>query len=326
MPQATQATLRNQLADRRRRLTRTIEETGRAEDLVRLLGEVDRALERVDGGSFGQCRVCGEAVEDDDLVEHPLLEYCLCRLTERQRDALQRDLDLAQRVQLALLPKQDLEHAGWLAHHRYVPAGPVSGDFCDVVAREGDGLYFLVGDVSGKGVAAALLMARLSAHFRGLVAQALPVTQAVTRVNRFFGEDGAGTHFATLVCGRADDAGRVEVCNAGHCPPLVLGGGRVVPMDSTGLPVGIADDAAYETLAVELPPGHALFLYTDGLTEAGDPGGALYGAARLGRLLAGLGGRSPATVAEACLGDVRAFRAGAPPADDMTLMVLSRAG
>jgi sigma-B regulation protein RsbU (phosphoserine phosphatase) len=328
MTQTIEVAIRDQLVERRERLARTIDDVGQADDLLRLLREVDRALGRLDGGSFGQCQVCGEDVEDAELLEHPLLEYCLCRLSEVQQNALQRDLELAQRVQLALLPKQNLTHAGWEVHHRYLPAGPVSGDFCDVVTRDGDAdmLHFLLGDVSGKGVAASLLMARLSALFRSLIDQALPLSQIVGRANRLFSESATPTHFATLVCGRADRAGRVELCNAGHCPPLVVGDGRVTPVGSTGLPVGILEEAGYETLRVEVLPGQTLFLYTDGLTEATCSNGELYGAARLTRLLERLGDRNPAAMAAASLADIHAGNSNTPARDDLTIMVLRHTG
>src|SRR5262245_12652544 len=130
MNAASQAQIHDQLVDRRRRLRDTIGDVGEAGDLVRLLGEVDAALERMEGGVYGRCEVCHENVEEKDLLANPLLTYCLCTLTPQQQRELQTDLDLAGRIQWALLPKQDLAHAGWEVHHRYEPAGPVSGDYC----------------------------------------------------------------------------------------------------------------------------------------------------------------------------------------------------
>jgi sigma-B regulation protein RsbU (phosphoserine phosphatase) len=250
----------------------------------------------------------------------------LCRLSPDQQDSLQRDLDLAQRVQLSLLPKQNLVHAGWLVYHRYLPAGPVSGDFCNVVTRNGesDSLHFLLGDVSGKGVAASLLMAQLNALFRSLIDQALPLHQIVERANRLFTEGSSTTHFATLVCGHADRFGRVELCNAGHCPPLVVRQRNVSPIDSTGLPVGVMSDSPYRTLRVDLDPGETMFLYSDGLIEGTNRAGELYGSERLADLLGTMHGRSPAAIAASCLADASTFQDGTQRADDLTIMVLRR--
>src|SRR5437867_12463276 len=134
---ATEAIFRDQLLDRRRRIESTLSDVGEAEDLVRLLKEVDSALSRMDAGTYGGCEVCHETVDDDLLLTNPLIQYCLCRLTPEQQRALQDDLDLATRIQWALLPKQNLRFAGWEVHYRYEPAGPVSGDYCDAIAQDG---------------------------------------------------------------------------------------------------------------------------------------------------------------------------------------------
>jgi phosphoserine phosphatase RsbU/P len=260
----------------------------------------------------------------------PLVPFSLRQLTEQQRAALAGDLEHAQREQLSLLPKQDLVHAGWQVHHAYLPASPVGvgGDFCSVVTRnrEIDNFDFLLGDVSGKGVTASLYMAWLSGLFRSLIDQALPLDQMAERANLFFSErlTTEYSHFATLVCGRAEHTGRVEICNAGHCYPLVIDERQVVPVKSTGIPIGADSGSSYATFRVRLSPGHTLFLYSDGLTEASDEAGKFYGTERLTRLLEGLRECRPATLAAACLSDVREFQKGTPQSDDLTIMVLRR--
>lgn len=319
--------LRDQLLDRRHRLESAIAEVGPASDMIRLLKEVDSALERMDARVFGVCEACKESVDDDFLYANPLIQYCLCRLTPEQQQALQNDLDLASRVQLALLPKQDLEHAGWQIHYRYEPAGPVSGDYCDAVAC-GDGIggcmYFLLGDVSGKGVAASFLMARLSAMFRSLLEVDLPLQNAVEKANRLFSESTIASHYATLVCGKAAAGGRVEIANAGHLPPLVLSRGEVRTVSSTGFPVGMFSQGPYSVQTIDLRAGDTLLLYTDGLTEARDSSDREYGVERLSRVLLDRGAGSTRAVAAACLSDLATFLGGAPRTDDLTLMVVRR--
>ncbi len=112
-PVSLQSRLRRQLADRRERLERTISAVGRAGDLVRLLDQVDTALSQLETGHFGHCAVCHEDVDESDLLSYPMAEYCLCKLTPERQRALQEDLDLAWRVQAALLPAPDLAVAGW---------------------------------------------------------------------------------------------------------------------------------------------------------------------------------------------------------------------
>jgi sigma-B regulation protein RsbU (phosphoserine phosphatase) len=327
MNATVETALRDQFIERRERIRNVVGQVGEAEDLLRLLREVDAALKKLDDGTLGNCRVCGERVDDDFLLLNPLIEYCLCELSPRQQAALQRDLELARNIQFALLPKVDIASGGWEVHHRYLPAGAVSGDYCDVVAREDDAgpLHFLLGDVSGKGVAAALLMARLNALFRSLIDTSTPIAQLVERANRLFTEGGTASHYVTLVCGRASDAGAIELCNAGHCPPLVVRGGEVAEVDATGYPVGIFDNSPYQVRRVELSPGDTLFLYSDGLTEATDGDGRQYGADRLARLLEANHRLAPALLAAACLKDVAAHQNSAPQRDDLTIMVVRRA-
>src|SRR5262249_9944874 len=168
--------------------------------------------------------VCLEEIEELDLLAHPMAAYFLCQLSPERQRALEHDLDLAWRVQAALLPIHDLSAAGRRTHYRYVPHGPVSGDYCGLIvagANGDSGLYFMLGDVSGKGVAASLLMAHLNASFRALAPTGLPPHEVVTCANRVLTESTLTTHYATLVCGYADSSGEVQVVNAGHCPPMV---------------------------------------------------------------------------------------------------------
>lgn len=326
MDTALAASIRSQLLDRRDRLQRAVAGISPADDLLRLLHDVDGALERMEAGRFGMCEVCHTPVLDDDLVAHPLTPYCLCELSSAQQDALQRDLNLARRVQMSLLPRQDLATGGWQVHFRYWPAGPVSGDYLDVVSRNGraSDSYFLLGDVSGKGLAASLLMARLSALLRSLIESGPPLAELVTRANRLFSENELSSHFATLVCARATPAGRVEVCNAGHCPPLVARGGDVQQVDSGGMPVGIASDGAYETQSLSLAPGDTLLFYSDGVSEAMNPEHEQFGVERLIDCVRRHAPQPPVGLAAAILRDVSSFRAGAPPHDDVSLMIVRR--
>lgn len=318
--------LRNQLLDRRERLHNVITEVGTAEDLVRLLQEVDSALNRMDQQVFGKCKVCQEDVDEDLLEIHPMIQYCLCDLTPERQAALERDLDLAARIQWALLPKQNLRYKSWETHFRYEPAGPVSGDYCDLISRKAapDGLFFLVGDVSGKGVAAAFLMATLNAMFRSLIETGLSVPDLVVKANRHFAESKISSHYATLVCGRAADTGEIELCNAGHCPPLLIRGNSVTPISSTGFPVGMFPENLYATHRLTLSPGDTLFLYSDGLTEARTSDDAEYRTERLARVLQQNASQTPAGLAAACLRDLSSFLSGASRADDLTILVIRR--
>jgi len=320
--------LHRQLEDRRERLRGTIAADGPEPELVRLLQQVDAALDRQTGGSYGACLVCDEYIGDTELLMNPLLEYCLCGVAPEKLRALESDLELARRIQAGLLPEPRLRAAGWRAFSRYEPAGPVSGDFVDLWAprAEPDSLYFAVGDVSGKGVAAALLMTHIQAAFRSLLGTGAAIGDVVAGVNRQLLRAGLPSHYATLAAGRVDRAGRVELVNAGHCPPLLLRGGDVQATRPTGFPVGLIGDRPYEVDEFTLDRGDALVLYTDGVTEAWGSNGDPYGQERLEVLLAAPGDRAPRALVDRVRGDVAAFQGGASPTDDLTILALGYEG
>jgi len=326
MSPETAASLRSKLIDRRHRLEEAVAERGRVDDIVHLVEQVDAALRRMDTGTYGTCAVCNESIEDADLLRNPFAEYCLCRLNDQQQQALQHDLDLAQRIQRGLLPPQDVRVGGWEAHYRYQPAGPVSGDYCDLLTTgDGDGdLYVAVADVSGKGVAAALLMAHLNASFRSFIQVGLPLPEILARQNRLLLDSHLPSQYATLVCGRARKGGVIEICNAGHWPPLVARRDRIEALEEGGLPIGMIGERRYETASVRLEPGETLFLYTDGLVEARDGGDIEFGATRLGDLLTRHRALAPRALADACLETLGAFLRGSRPSDDLSLMAIRR--
>ncbi len=326
--QATTAdALRHQLEDRRTRLAGAIATTDSDSGLVQLLQQVDTALSKLGTDDYGICLVCEEPVADQDLLGNPLLRYCLCDFTREQQRALEHDLELARRIQGALLPDPDLRASGWEAYYRYEPAGPVSGDYCDLWTdpdEEGT-VYFAVGDVSGKGVAASLLMAHLQAAFRSLASVGLPLAELVDRVNRQLLAATIPTHYATLVFGRANADGRVELVNAGHCPPLVIRGGVIEALGATGFPIGLLGDRAYEVQRLRLREGDTLVLYTDGLTEARGSEGEEYGQERIEELLRRQVGSGPRALVQAVRGGLASFLGDATRTDDLTVLALTRA-
>lgn len=318
------AFFRDELLDRRQRLETALPRVRDPEPLRLLLREVDSALERIEKGAYGLCDTCHEPVESERLLADPLVRYCLDHLTRDQQRALQQDLDLTSRIQGELLPDRRLDCAGWEAAYHYEPLGPVSGDYCDLIRLEDGAAFVVVGDVSGKGVAASMLMAHLHATIRSLVGLGLSGQELVERANRLFCESVGAGRYATLVCARARPSGEVELCNAGHCPPLLVGPGGARGLPADGVPVGLFSSARYSTTPLRLAPGETLLLYTDGVTEARDRSDGEYGVDRLGQAAArGRAGTAPELL-RACLEDLAAFRAGAPRQDDVTLLALRR--
>ena len=321
--------LRSDLVDRRQRLVQAVTHEPEAPEYRALLSEVDAALARMDGGTFGLCDTCHEPIEADRLAPDPLLRRCLDHLTANERRVLEEDLELASRIQLGLLPPSEVSALGWDIAYHFEPYGHVGGDYCDIVRPDphGDSLFFLVGDVSGKGVAASLLMSNLHATIRSLMSPGLTSDGLMTRANRLFCQHTLDAHYATLACGRSLASGEVELCSAGHWPVAHVHRGQVQFIESSGLALGMFCSSEYGLRRLRLDPGDFLVLYTDGLTEARNPAGEEYAADRLGPRLTALAGRSRLSAREitaACRHDLATFRLGAPMSDDLTIMVVRR--
>lgn len=312
--------IRDQLLLRREKLGAAVARSQTA-NLVQLLEQVDKALERVDNGVYGICEHCLGTVEAPRLLADPLARLCLDCLNPSEQRALEQDLALAARLQAGLLPAQDSAGAGWKVSYHYEPAGLVSGDYCDVVPY-GKDLYFMVGDVSGKGVAASMLMTNLHAMFRALIPNGLPLPQLVGRANRIFADSTLPTQYATLILGRASECGEVEICNGGHLLPLHLSRTGVNRIQGSALPVGMFHDQEFLSTQIGFSPGDSLVIYTDGFTESSGAGGIEYGDHRLGRFLENRHGHGSRQLVDACVEDLHAFREGSPIVDDQTLMVL----
>lgn len=324
MVTAIEPLLREQLIDRRHKLENAANGFQRPAELTRLLVEVDAALNRMDLGTYGICEVCHDSVESERLLADPLTRVCIDHLTPSQQRALEEDLELASQIQTGLLPKPSQKIDGWEVAYHYEPAGPVSGDYCDLISGADQSLHFVLGDVSGKGVAASMLMAHLHAMFRTLLSINLPLDQMVERASRVFCESTLPTQYATLACGRANTSGDVEICNAGHLPPLLIQDGRVTSIAATGLPVGVFCSESFTVNRVHMSKGDTLFLYTDGLSESLDGAGDEYGPDRLSRLLNENNHLSPNSIVSLCRKELLAFAEGRPPRDDLTLMAIRR--
>jgi sigma-B regulation protein RsbU (phosphoserine phosphatase) len=291
-----------------------------------LIAEIDATLQKIDNGTFGLCETCHEPIEAARLERNPLMRFCLDHLTAAEIRTHEQDLELARQIQARLLPARDVAVRDWETHYRYEPAGVVGGDYCEIVAAgDGGSLFFAIGDVAGKGVAASLLMTHLTAIFRSLLSLDLPLREVVSRANRLFCESTPETHYATLAAGRTTEDG-VDLCNAGHCRPLVLRRDGTEQIDATGLPLGLFCEGRYTVTHVRLEPGDSLVLYSDGITEAQDAGGNTFEEEGLVRSLRGHAGQDAAAMANGVVGDVARFRGSHPQGDDITLVIVRRRG
>jgi sigma-B regulation protein RsbU (phosphoserine phosphatase) len=182
------------------------------------------------------------------------------------------ELEIARNVQQKLFPNQSRRLAGLDYAGQCIPAREVSGDYYDFLDTGDRGLGFVLADVSGKGVAAALLMANLQACFRSQSQDALRQPASMLRsVNKLFYESTPPEHFATLFFGAYDDrTRRLRYANCGHLPPFLLrADGRVERLPATATVLGVFKEWSSEESVVDLAPGDTLVLFSDGVTEAG---------------------------------------------------------
>jgi sigma-B regulation protein RsbU (phosphoserine phosphatase) len=324
MATAEQSYLRTELEKRRERLHDALRSPSADVSLSQLLTAVDAALSRINRGTFGICEACSDTIETERLLADPLVRFCLDHLTSAEQRALESDLSLAARIQRALLPKPGLAPDGWEVRYHYQPAGMVSGDYCDLFETD-RGLLFMIGDVSGKGIAASMLMSHLHATFRSLAEAGLPLDRMVEDANRIFCESTLAGQFATLVVGRAARDGSVEFVSAGHLPVLHIHSGGATPKDSTGVPLGMFCNTRFPVDRFTLAHGDTLFLYTDGLTEARNRAGEEYGLHRIHRFAASHAGIETAGLMSKCIEDLLSFGEGFKQTDDLTLLAVRRA-
>jgi len=333
MTQVSDTYIREQLEKRREEVNLALAAAAPvmpAEPYLELLGEVDTAIRRLDEGTFGECVECHGTVEKERLIADPLTKVCLDCLSVDDRRALERDLELASSVQHGLLPDKNVQFGDWRIHYEYIPAGHVSGDYCDLITpRAPDGrLIFLLGDVAGKGLAASLLMTHLHAMFRSLsdsgAGAALELDKLLETANRVFCESTFAGQYATLICGSVGRSGELELASAGHLPALLVRREGVRQIGATGLPLGLFSSSRYAIQRARLEPGDSVLLFTDGISEAGDPAGKEYGVRRLSSVAGERHRWAPREFLAGCLKDLKEHTAGTKQTDDQTLMVIHR--
>ena len=257
------------------------------------------------------------------------------------RERLMQEMETARDIQQRLLPHEQPLLRGWEVTGVSIPSLQVGGDYFDFTSPGVERLGVAIGDVSGKGVPAALLMSNLQACLKGQVMHPAPVSDTVTRMNDLLSESTDPHMFATFFYGELDGpTGRFTCTNAGHDPALVVRrDGAVEWISSGGLILGMFGDQKYEQQEITLEPGDVLVLYTDGITEAGlplvltdaeteerrdDDEDQLFGEERLAAVVVAARERSALGIREAVLGAVTEHLAGEPQGDDITLVVVKR--
>jgi DNA-binding GntR family transcriptional regulator len=241
--------------------------------------------------------------------------------------ALRKDLENAKDVQQAFFPQESRSIPGLTCETFYKPVQSIGGDYYDFFPMLGGRWGIAIGDVSGKGIGAALLMASLQASLK---AQALhphsDLSVLVRDVNRLVHESSPGHFFASLFYAEYQPATRVlKYVNAGHNPPMVIrwrnGRSELFPLETEGTPVGALEDAEYTSSTVRLDIGDVVVAYTDGITESENRRGEFWGQKRLEQLLRSCRNLTPKQIIRRIQDEICTFSKGHPQRDDITLVV-----
>ncbi len=264
----------------------------------------------------------GLALEVSELA-HSLAEEAA------QRERINREIEIAREVQQRLFPQELPRRPGLSLAGMCRPALGVGGDYYDLIELEDQRIGIAVGDVSGKGISAALLMASLRASLRGMTLEGpSDLAKTMKNVNRLVYEASANNRYATFFFATFDTAAReLRYVNAGHNPPVLLrknskGAADVIRLEAGGLVVGLLPFATYEEQAVSVNPGDVLIAYTDGISEAMTIEEEEWGEERMIEAIRTVRERSADEILEAVFQAADEFTAGAPQNDDMTLLIM----
>jgi sigma-B regulation protein RsbU (phosphoserine phosphatase) len=247
---------------------------------------------------------------------------------QAQLTALEQELEIAARIQTSMIP-QTFEFPGCTDVNIYakmIPARRVGGDFYDFFVLGEDLVGFLIGDVAGKGIPAALFMAETRALLRASALQGVPPHVCFRYANEILAAKGDSSVYVTAFYAILNTrSGRLDYCLAGHNPPYrVLPSGQIEAIEEPGsLVIGLLPDAPYEGGTMWLDPGDTIFLFTDGVTEATSAGGQFFEESQLRNVLAQTGGMLPKTMVETVQSAVACHSKGTTPSDDVTAMAVN---
>jgi len=254
-----------------------------------------------------------------------LILLWIVMLELKDKLVVREEMEIGRAVQLALLPDDNPAVGGWGIWMMSRPANDVGGDLADYMRLDGGRLGLSLGDVTGKGLGAALLMGKLQATIRAIAPDFLSLAELGARINRIFCRDCDPTRFATLVYAElTEDLGLLRILNAGHPPPVVVRAAGVEVLSPEAPPIGMLPDALFVEQHLELQPGDMVLFYSDGLTEARDRDGIFFGEERLYALLPALRSVPVEDAGVRIVEQVDRFIGDARASDDLTVILLQR--
>jgi sigma-B regulation protein RsbU (phosphoserine phosphatase) len=299
---------------------------------ILLLGALILLFFPVGGFTFGDKAGQVHVVEFDFRLWGGLLMFVVLLLELADRVVMKRDLEIAKEIQAWLLPGTPLQLPGYQIGYATRPANTVAGDYYDVILRTGtapseDRILFVVADVAGKSIPAAMLMATFQASLRTLSNSGVPLAELVVSLNRYACSNSqGGVRFTTAFLAELNPAtGNIVYVNAGHNAPILRrSSGIVERLETGGIPLGILPQSVHETGTTRLDSGDWLIVFTDGMVEAVNTRGEEYEEPRLIRLIDGATSATPPELLRRLLADLDEFVGNTPQHDDVTCLLLKR--
>ncbi len=235
------------------------------------------------------------------------------------------ELEEGRAVQKALMPESIPEVAGWDIWLYTKPANDVGGDLLDFLKLSKDKVCISVGDVAGKGLSAALLMAKLQSTIRAIVPDYNSLMELGEKINGIFCRDSLPRLFASLIYLELNtQTGKIKILNAGHLPPILIHNNNMEKLNIKSPALGLIPDAIYNEETINLLPLETLIIYSDGLTEARNEMGNFYSEKRLEQLLSEVSNLSSENLGEKMLAEISAFIGKAKTQDDLTIAIIKR--
>ena len=300
--------------------------------ITRTVHDLHTGTRKVEGGDFShripvrrRDQLSELATSFNSMTER--IERLIVEVKEKEK--LESELEIARQVQAQFFPREipklkTLELAG-ICH----PARVVSGDYYDFIPLDARWTALVIGDISGKGISAALLMASIQSSLHAQLttgaAGSISTATLVTRLNRQLYENTSPEKYATFYCGMYDDqSGSLLYTNAGHLAPILIRGGKILRLESNGMVVGMFPDCPYEQSTLELQPGDLLSAFTDGITECENANGVQFGEERLTQLLTRNSDKPLAEIAQIATRAVRDWADNLDDQDDTTMLLARR--
>ena len=324
---------RSSLVNHRDELIQWINDSGGEKDIhlggtsvnevLKVVSELKETLEKMDQGSFGRCDVCHEDVDPSRLEMDYTASVCLEHLNEAQRRSLERDLELAGKVQRQLLACCKPYLPGVQISFYSKPAQVVGGDYYDFFGYPDGSQGFVIADVMGKGLSASMLMSNLQASLRIIGPEHDDPAKIARRLNDLFLRNLKLIRFISIFIGILEPKRRtLRYCNAGHHSPLLResSSGEIRALTPTGPAIGLSPDPEYTSETIAVNPEDFLLLYTDGVVENRNHKDEEFGEEQLKRFLEESHSKTADDFIPALLEKTRTYQSGAP--DDVTLMAL----